>query len=119
MVYFALRRPDLNEAFRQYLRSENIEPADCVARETNLDLRISQLSFEDAAGADAVSVDFDEPAAGSRLLDCLESLRLFGLFRLFGPSGSFDSLDSFDSFDSFDSLDPLVPPSVSLAPLRA
>ena len=25
MVYFALRRPDLNEAFRAYLRSENIE----------------------------------------------------------------------------------------------
>jgi UTP--glucose-1-phosphate uridylyltransferase len=25
MVYFALRRPDLNEAFREYLRSENIE----------------------------------------------------------------------------------------------
>ena len=25
MVYFALRRPDLSEEFRQYLRSENIE----------------------------------------------------------------------------------------------
>jgi UTP--glucose-1-phosphate uridylyltransferase len=30
MVYFALRRPDLNEGFRAYLRSENIEPRSTV-----------------------------------------------------------------------------------------